>query len=174
MRPPVRGAWGFPNKDKVQGGAGDDTVDGGTLGCCQAGNDEVYGGPGNDIVFGSDTGTTNRLDGGPGNDVIQGFGPNDTAYGRSGQDQVFGFVGEDFLSGGQGNDLVGKADDTGNDVMWRPGRGRPRRWAGARHARRRGSDRRLHQRRSSPEVPVRALLDDELGGGPPRAPSPTY
>jgi Ca2+-binding RTX toxin-like protein len=44
--------------------------------------------------------------------------PDDaSAYGRSGQDEVFGFVGDEFLSGGQGSDIVGKADDTGNDIM---------------------------------------------------------
>jgi Ca2+-binding RTX toxin-like protein len=79
--------------------------------------DDVYGGSGDDVVFGSDTGATNLLDGGPGNDFIQGFGPSDTAYGRSGTDEVYGFFGDDFLSGGEGSDLVGKADDFGDDVM---------------------------------------------------------
>jgi hypothetical protein len=140
----------------------------GTLGCCQTGDDEVYGGPGHDVVFGSDLGDTNLLDGGPGNDLIQGFGPNDTAYGRSGMDEVFGFFGDDFLSGGKGSDVVGKSDDAGDDIM-KGARARMRSTAALESTRSTAVSRGcLHQRRSGPEMPV----DQSPGGGPTQAGPP--
>jgi Ca2+-binding RTX toxin-like protein len=84
---------------RIDGGPGNDTIDGGylTTGVLSgdAGKDAVGGGEGRDIVRG-----------GPGNDLVQGFGGADRVYGDSGADQVFGTGGVDRLYGGSGNDKL--------------------------------------------------------------------
>src|SRR5690606_23177235 len=77
--------------DKLYGGAGNDTLDGGT------GNDKLYGDSGNDT-----------LNGGSGNDYLDGGAGNDTLNGGSGNDTLVWNVGggRDIMDGGSGTDTV--------------------------------------------------------------------
>ena len=75
--------------NRIDGGAGNDTIGGG------AGNDTLIGGLGNDGISGGD-----------GNDMLTGGDGNDTLSGNAGDDVLIGGAGADQLSGGDGIDLV--------------------------------------------------------------------
>ncbi|BCK87235.1 hypothetical protein MIZ01_1007 [Sideroxyarcus emersonii] len=75
--------WG----NRMQGGAGDDSLSGGS------GSDILDGGDGND-----------RLDGGLGNDTLNGGAGNDQLVGGYGNDVLTGGTGSDTLFGGEGGD----------------------------------------------------------------------
>ncbi|ESW61545.1 MAG: hypothetical protein Q27BPR15_05950 [Rhodobacter sp. CACIA14H1] len=102
-----------PN-DRIEAGAGDDTVNYG------AGNDTVFGGDGNDIL--DDQGGTGFANG---NNLIYGGAGNDTVFDSAGNDTVFGDGGNDLLNmDSGGNDSVdgGAGDDTifgggGSDIL---------------------------------------------------------
>lgn len=82
----------------INGGSGNDNLDGGASG------DTINGGDGND-----------NIDGEGGNDKLYGGNGADTLQGGSGKDQLFGEAGNDFLQGKTGNDtLVGGA---GKDIL---------------------------------------------------------
>ena len=91
--------------------AGGGVVEGG------AGDDQINGGDRSDIIYGSSVplvaatlvavakvapAVSKHTD----NDVIHGGDGNDTIYGQSGADQLFGDGGNDYLSGGKGNDVL--------------------------------------------------------------------
>ena len=97
---------GGAGDDRIDGGDGADTIDGGTgddaiLG--QAGADEIDGGAGDD-----------RILGGAGNDTIDGDDDDDLIRGGDGVDTIEGGTGNDTLTGGLGADTItgGTGDDT--------------------------------------------------------------
>ncbi|WP_415718201.1 FecR domain-containing protein [Maridesulfovibrio sp.] len=115
----------------IEGGKGDDFLDGGTAGSA---NEVRYynadGGVQVNLSAGTSTGAdgndtlsnfqnvrgshyadylvgdvhSNRLNGDEGNDTLDGGGGNDTLYGGAGNDTLIGGTGEDYLDGGGGND----------------------------------------------------------------------
>ncbi len=80
----------------VDGGAGNDTVYGSTLG------DDIHGGAGDDRLYGLDD--EDALDGGPGNDLIVGGAGDDSVVGGDGQDRLYG-------------DELGPTSAWGNDLL---------------------------------------------------------
>ena len=118
----------------ISGGAGPDTIFGGSLA------NEILGGPGPDTIFGgrladniSGGGGQDMIFGGPGNDIIFGNDAPDILFGEGGADEIFGGLGADEIYGGAGRDdlhgepgsdmLFGGADtdfifgDAGNDLL---------------------------------------------------------
>src|SRR5207253_3222982 len=102
---------GGPGRDDVEGGLGDDAVDGG-----RGGLDTVAGGIGRD-----------RIDGGPGAHDIANYrsagGPIevDLASGRVSGAEVEWLVGVEDIVGGAGDDLMATSDATANRVEGGPG-----------------------------------------------------
>jgi hypothetical protein len=90
--------YGGAGNDTIIGGTGDDILDGGL------GDDKIYGGLGNDILRGG--GGNDYLDGGAGNDLILGGDGADQLYGGTGRDVLIGGAGIDKLSGQQDDDLL--------------------------------------------------------------------
>jgi Ca2+-binding RTX toxin-like protein len=80
--------------DHIEGGAGDDVLDG------RGGADELFGGLGNDTLNGGDS--VDGLDGGAGDDVMNGGAGNDVLRGAEGHDQLDGGGGDDLLHGSDG------------------------------------------------------------------------
>ena len=91
--------YGSQLDDRIDGGAGDDTLTG------FGGKDLLYGGAGAD-----------RLDGGDGDDSLWGGSGNDVLTGREGKDQLYGEDGDDTLNGGDGDDLL--EGGAGNDRLY--------------------------------------------------------
>ncbi|MDA7965354.1 CHRD domain-containing protein [Ruegeria sp.] len=75
--------------DDLQGGVGNDEIDGGN------GEDIILGGAGNDI-----------LDGGNGDDDLIGEIGDDNLIGSNGDDDLNGGIGSDTLAGGNGDDFL--------------------------------------------------------------------
>ncbi|MDA1051211.1 MAG: hypothetical protein O3C40_12120 [Planctomycetota bacterium] len=73
-------------------------------------DDRLHGGKGHDTLEGGDG--DDRLRGGQGRDVLFGGGGDDRLYGGYGRDVLFGGDGDDRLHGGQGCDIL----DGGNGV----------------------------------------------------------
>ena len=112
----VDGAQVFPPDFVVEGGAGDDLIDGNYAGDPEgdridaadnlSGNDDdmVLAGAGNDTVLG-----------GLGNDTVYGGSGNDALKGEEGNDSVSAGDGADLVNGGAGNDTL--SGDSGNDTL---------------------------------------------------------
>ncbi|MBI1321701.1 hypothetical protein GC170_00730 [bacterium] len=105
----------------IDGGAGNDTITGGSI---------IIGGPGNNLLIGSDG--PNTIVGGTGSDTIYGLGANDTLFGDAevlnidilgpnceyignliilptatgAPDSIFGGDGDDFINGNVGADSI--------------------------------------------------------------------
>ncbi|WP_308189089.1 calcium-binding protein [Nostoc mirabile] len=100
----------------LNGGDGNDTLDGGGTLNGGDGNDTLDGGGtlngdnGDDILNGSGI-----LNGGDGNDALIGAFGNDTLIGAFGNDTLNGGVGDDELNGGAGNDSLNGGE--GNDIL---------------------------------------------------------
>jgi len=93
----------------VDGGAGDDLIEGGQVA------DTLIGGIGFDTVLGID-GNDELLDGGAGQDLIEGGSGADKLVGGDGADILEGDAGNsDLLLGGDGPDLL--KGGAGNDVL---------------------------------------------------------
>lgn len=92
---------GDPNpndgRDLVDGGAGNDWIEGGDD------RDTLLGGEGNDTIDGGDD--RDLIDGGAGADSLIGGEGSDTICGKDGDDTIIGGEGADSLSGGDGRDL---------------------------------------------------------------------
>ena len=86
--------------DSIDGGAGNDTIDG------QFGDDSIVSGTGDDIVYGGD-----------GNDGLNGGFGDDSLYGGDGNDTMTGGSDDDSLFGGQGSDQFNITDDHEGDVI---------------------------------------------------------
>jgi Ca2+-binding RTX toxin-like protein len=101
-----------PNVTYVDGGPGDDVIEGSLTtaastaaltgsGSCEVechlevGSQTFEGGPGDDIVYGD-----------RGNDILRGAAGDDRLYGGIGDDRLEGGPGNDWLSGGFGSDTI--------------------------------------------------------------------
>lgn len=115
----------------INGGSGDDvlngtpsadTITGDPVLTGVGGNDTINGGGGNDVISGDGVlvgiGGDDVIDGGDGDDVISGdgllvgVGGNDTIYGGGGNDTIYGdgigvgIGGDDTIYGGDGDDVI--------------------------------------------------------------------
>jgi predicted outer membrane repeat protein len=109
----------------INGGAGDDTIDGALSASPTValrvflglGNDSVIGTSANDTIVG-DAGNDTIL-GGDGEDSILGLDGNDSLNGNGGNDTINGGKGDDSMLGGAGNDSLLGLDN--NDTIWGQG-----------------------------------------------------
>ncbi|MDA5193673.1 cadherin domain-containing protein [Govanella unica] len=109
----------------IDGGAGDDVIEGGDLGndlFGGTGNDILYGGKLDDWIFGGDGndtlhagGVDANAKGGDGNYLNGGAG-NDILYGREGSDWLEGGVDVDILYGGAGGDILSGGAGDGDEL----------------------------------------------------------
>ena len=100
-------AFGRDGDDTLLGGGGGDVLFGGT------GNDSIDGGAGNDSIDGEDG--DDLLLGGIGNDIIYGRAGADTLEGGAGNDTLFSGAGDDLIRYGGGSDTV--TNEGGQDVL---------------------------------------------------------
>ena len=113
--PALAGTGPLTKGTRVDAGAGNDTVYGGTA------RDLVLGGIGDDTVFGYNG--NDWIDGGRGKDNLRGGGGNDTVFGGLDDDHIAGEFGDDVLFGGYGNDWVGSVgvgplpNEPGDDII---------------------------------------------------------
>jgi len=98
----------FQQIERVQTGAGNDTIIGGT------GADSVDAGAGNDSLTGG--GGADTLSGGDGDDTLSGGAGGDSLVGGAGNDRfvILAGDGSDTLVGGAGNDTVDLSASTAN------------------------------------------------------------
>lgn len=99
---------GSDQVDVIVGGSGDDTING------YEENDWLHGGAGNDTLDGG--AGDDLVVGGEDNDYLIGDSENDHIYGNGGQDYLFGGEGQDFLFGGTGNDVLDAGEGIGDEV----------------------------------------------------------
>jgi Ca2+-binding RTX toxin-like protein len=109
----------------ADGGAGDDTLAGGSVGDRLDGgdgddalhgrgdSDELFGRAGRDVIHAGDGG--DELDGGDDSDILLGQSENDDIQGGAGDDQIEGGDADDAISGDAGDDVL--HGDTGYDVI---------------------------------------------------------
>ncbi len=96
-----------PDKDFLNGGAGNDLISGGAGEDAiqgESGQDQVWGGADTDELFGNEG--EDLLIGGAGNDKLFGFDGTDRLEGGDGADQLRGDDANDALFGGAGPDLL--------------------------------------------------------------------
>lgn len=101
-----------PGKDKVNSGAGDDTI------CGEKGADTINAGPGNDTILGG--GGREQINGGDGDDTIMGEKGSDKGNGGPGNDRIIGSTGSETMGGGDGNDFMDGGDGA-DDLGGGPG-----------------------------------------------------
>ncbi len=118
---------GSPGNDTIDGGNGDDVIAGlggndGLEGGTGGGSDRIRGGAGDDLLSGS--GGDDFLAAEDGNDTAGGGEGSDLAEGGEGTDRLSGEAGSDTVTGGRGNDDLngGDGDDTldgaeGRDIL---------------------------------------------------------
>jgi Ca2+-binding RTX toxin-like protein len=94
---------GGAGDDYLRGGAGDDTIQGG------AGSDDVRGNAGDDTLRGGEG--RDLTIGGSGRDTMDGGAGRDSMYGLDGHDVMRGGAGTDYLDGGEGDDAVNGGAD---------------------------------------------------------------
>jgi uncharacterized repeat protein (TIGR01451 family) len=102
---------GGPGNDTLNGGGGNNVIDGLTGRAIITGgpaNNTIYGGGGNDLITGSTMGSgTDSITGGSGNDTILGGSHTSTIFGGTGNDIIFAGSGShDSVTGGSGEDLI--------------------------------------------------------------------
>jgi hypothetical protein len=100
--------FGGAGLDTLLGGDGADSLDGGTE------DDRLFGGAGLDTLLGGDG--ADSLDGGIGNDLLSGGTGNDTLLGQAGDDTLDGGDGDDRLEGGDGADSL--SGGLGSDLLY--------------------------------------------------------
>lgn len=112
--------FGFANEDKIDGGTGNDLIQGhvwmvshydGTSWVKVPAfpddpvmGDTLIGGEGNDGIFGSLA--DDKIYGGLGKDILTGLGGDDSILGEEEDDIIFGSGGGDHLEGNEGNDAL--------------------------------------------------------------------
>ena len=87
----------------------DDTIAGG------AGADTILGGSGDDSISGGDD--ADSIEGGAGNDSIYGDAGDDTLSGGGGDDQIWSSGGNDSIDGGSGADTIWMDEGAGNRTI---------------------------------------------------------
>lgn len=109
--------YGGSEADTLQGMLGNDSLYG------ESGNDDLRGDSGDDFLYGGEgrdtlEGSTGNdmLNGMVGNDTLRGGDNSDTLYGDLGNDQLLGGYGADLLNGNEGDDWV--YGDDGNDFVY--------------------------------------------------------
>ncbi|MEP3831340.1 MAG: LamG-like jellyroll fold domain-containing protein [Rhodopirellula bahusiensis] len=100
--------FGSPLADVLNGGIGDDIIEG------FAGDDILVGELGVDTLYGGDG--DDLLDGGLGDDKLFGDAGRDQLIGGDGEDTIRGGLDDDWIIGGLGNDKL--FGDEGQDVLW--------------------------------------------------------
>lgn len=93
-----QGSGADPYTNILDGGAGDDYIDG------RDGDDILYGGEGSDTILGG--GGDDQIDGGTGDDTIYGGAGRDNIQGGAGDDTIYGGADADYIQGGAGNDTI--------------------------------------------------------------------
>ena len=121
----IPGVPGLPDRPTINGGDGDDRIEGGMQGDVlngDAGRDTINGGGGDDSIDGGDG--DDRLSGDAGNDVLVGGSGRDYLDGGLGNDSLNGGTDEDTINGGVGNDFLDGEDENdslnggdGNDTV---------------------------------------------------------
>ncbi|TEU16732.1 MAG: PKD domain-containing protein, partial [Anaerolineales bacterium] len=104
--------YGGAERDRLQGGEGDDILDG------EAGNDNIFGKGGADTITGG--AGNDAIDGGLGNDTINGNAGKDRIKGGPGADTLYGNADADVIDGGPGlpASYAGSADLVdGGDII---------------------------------------------------------
>jgi Ca2+-binding RTX toxin-like protein len=104
------GADGLPHRHTVDGGAGDDRIEGSFNHAVLFAN----GGAGNDVIFGGNR--NDSLTGGDGRDSLFGNAGNDTIRGGDGNDTIYGGTGDDDIGAGAGDDYV--EVQSGANIIW--------------------------------------------------------
>jgi surface protein len=99
---------GTDKRDRLQGGEGDDLIQG------EGEGDQLFGAGGDDTLEGGSG--YDLLQGGEGDDQLDGGSYNDTLQGGDGDDTLIGGSGNDSLEGGQGKDTI--RGGAGDDVMY--------------------------------------------------------
>ena len=105
-------------KNVIYGGAGNDTITGGSLADVlvgDAGRDVLYGGAGSDTVFGG--GNDDRLFGGLAADILTGDGGNDVLDGGAGADTLTGGIGNEIYAVDNSSDAVIEKTAQGIDTI---------------------------------------------------------
>ncbi|MDP8943248.1 MAG: hypothetical protein M3N16_03915, partial [Actinomycetota bacterium] len=107
---------GLGGDDTLAGGSGDDRLDGADevdVAAGDAGNDSIAGGRSRDFLSGDVGGDSidagpggDVVDGGIGNDVVRGAGSGDSLNGGSDEDRISGGGGRDGITGASGNDRL--------------------------------------------------------------------
>jgi Ca2+-binding RTX toxin-like protein len=100
---------GNQNNDILSGGPGNDTING------QIGDDTIFGGSGNDTINGNSGKDT--INGQGGNDQINGNENDDVVLGGAGQDTIWGGSGKDRINAGDGDDFVASEDKESDNVV---------------------------------------------------------
>jgi len=126
----VKDAADLESFEKIDGGAGEDTITGteesDTIDLSNAevtGFEKITGLGGDDNIIGSSedeeiTGDAGKdvLEGGEGDDTIDGGEEADTLFGDGGDDEITGGEGDDHLYGGEGDDTLN--GDAGGDIIY--------------------------------------------------------
>jgi Ca2+-binding RTX toxin-like protein len=94
----------------IDGGGGDDRIDGSGMAAVMGLHIALFGGDGNDLL----TGTVNA-------DLLVGESGSDTLSGLGGNDSLFGGAGVDFLNGGAGDDRLRGQGAGGDRLSGGPG-----------------------------------------------------
>jgi Ca2+-binding RTX toxin-like protein len=100
----ITGVW------TIIGSAHDDTLIGGSDGCCHG--NRILGGDGNDTITGNDGDEGDYLDGEAGNDQIDAKAEQDFVSGGPGNDTLNAGDGSDTVAGGPGDDVLDSGGDT--------------------------------------------------------------
>lgn len=96
---------GYAGDDRLNGNELDNKIYGGNRWeKDNSGQDVINGGAGNDFIDGGDG--ADRLSGGIGNDEIDGGVGSDIINGGDGNDTIYGGAGKDTINGGNGDDLI--------------------------------------------------------------------
>lgn len=94
----INGSAVYWHNDRIDGGAGNDTIYG------YSGHDLLRGGEGNDQLFGG--AHNDILEGGHGHDLLNGGADQDNLDGGDGNDRLLSGLGSDTLNGGAGDDWL--------------------------------------------------------------------
>ena len=108
---------GATNFENIQGGGGDDTINGDDNANTLTGSngaDIIFGHGGNDILGGQ---SASVADGDYDEDILNGGPGNDIIYGTAGANMIDGGPGQDNMSGGNGNDtFIIRIGDGGSEL----------------------------------------------------------
>lgn len=99
---------GNQRNDVLSGGAGKDIING------QLGDDTLLGGDGNDTINGNSGKDT--INGQAGDDILNGNENDDVIFGGSGKDNIWGGAGKDKISAESGDDFINSDDKEADNL----------------------------------------------------------